>query len=308
MSRPKPRHPGDFYLITRRCHRREFRLTPNPTMNAAIAVLVMAACLATGVEIIAMVWMPNHYHAVVYDPNGRVSDWLARLNGLLARFCNAVHETESHVWDACENKDEPLEGMDAVVAATAYCLANPVAAGLVYDPKAWPGIITQLDDLATDEAQLYRRPDVFFRDDGSVPEWGAVISSCPPGIAPDEFRERVERRLDMLLAAARSAAKASGRGYLGAQKVTERDVFSSPATAETSNPMARSKRYRARANLSQRRKERREQDALFERRYAAALLRLQEQDPDVVFPAGTFKLWRFFGATREPPLEPSAAP
>jgi len=308
MSRAKPRHPGDFYLITRRCHRREYRLTPSPALNAAIAVLVVAACLATGVEIIAMVWMPNHYHAVLYDPEGRVSEWLARVHGLLARFCNAEHETESHVWDASENNDEPLEGMDAIVAATAYCLANPVAAGLVYSPRAWPGIVTQVEELGTGEARLFRRPEAFFREDGPVPEWGAIISSCPPGIAPEEFRARVKARLETLLAKARARVAESGLGFVGIQRVLERDVFDSPATAEAPNPAARSRRYRARANLSKRRQERAERDADFRSRYAEALHELQNQVPDVLFPAGTFKVWRYFGARREPPIQPSAAP
>jgi len=277
-------------------------------LNSAIAVLVCAACLATGVEVIAMVWMSNHYHAVVYDPDGRVSEWLARLNGLLARFCNAAHETESHVWDASEYNDEPLEGMDAVVAATAYCLANPVAAGLVYSPKAWPGIITQLDELGMERPRLYRRPTVFFREDGTVPEWGAVMSSCPPGITPEDFQARVKARLDVLLAEARERVAASGRGYVGVEGILAQDVFATPAKAETPNPAVRSKRHRARANRSKRRLERAERDAQFRSRYASSLYRLQNQDPDVVFPPGTFKVWRYFGARREPPLQAAAAP
>ena len=68
MSKAKERHPGAFYHVARRCDRREFRLRPDQELVAAIAVLVSDACDKTGLQVIAIVWMSDHCHVILYNP------------------------------------------------------------------------------------------------------------------------------------------------------------------------------------------------------------------------------------------------
>lgn len=304
MSRPLERHPGTVYLVTRRCERREFRLRPGAGMNGAIGVVVADACVRTGVEVIAHVWMSNHYHAVVHDPDGRVSEWMAQVHGMLARYCNGVQGGRSHVWDAQGMKDVVLEGAEIIASKVAYVLANPVAAGLVYEPRAWPGVMTRWGDLGRGRGEVFRRPAGFFRADGPVSEWAEVVSVAPPGVEVEEFREMVRGRLEVLLAEARERVAASGRGYLGASGVLRQEVFGSAASEESSG--GRSEPFR-RIVAGERTAELVARQRYFEQAYARALCELQLGRREVMFPAGTYKVWRFFGARREPPLSVRAA-
>jgi putative transposase len=306
MSSPKERLPGAFYHIVRRCHRREMRLSPSADMNGAITVLTHDACEATGLQIIATCWMGNHYHAVVYDPFARLSEWTAHVNGTLSRFCNAIQGARGHMWDAQEDNDQELGDLETVAKTVAYVIANPVAAGLVHSPSAYPGICTTLEMVASDQGPTANRPKGFFRAGGPVSEIGEVAHHCPPGIAPDGFRAMVKAALDPLLAEARRATKASARGFRGAAAVQATDPFETAKRVESKNVGLKSKALRRMLAATPARVRAMVARYLrFRTDYAIARAKLVQGVPNnaVIFPAGTWRLWRYSGARRHaPPL------
>ncbi|MFT7582153.1 MAG: putative transposase [Myxococcota bacterium] len=273
-------------------------------MNGAMTVLTHDACEAAGLQIIATCWMGNHYHAVVYDPFARVSEWTAHVNDTLSRFCNATQRARGHMWDAQEDNDQELGDLETVAKTVAYVIANPVAAGLVHSPSAYPGICTTLDMVASDQGPTANRPKGIFRAGGPVSEIGEVAHHCPPGIAADGFRALVKAALDPLLAEARRAAKVSARGFRGAAAVKATDPFETAKRVETKNVGLKSKSLRRMlAATAARVRAMVARYLRFQADYTIARAKLVEGVPNnaVMFPVGTWRLWRYSGARRHAP-------
>jgi putative transposase len=76
--------PRQFYLITRRCSRREFLLRPDPATNNAFLYCLIDAALRCEVDVLLPCVMSNHYHAVIYDRMGRYPEFIEHLHKLVA--------------------------------------------------------------------------------------------------------------------------------------------------------------------------------------------------------------------------------
>lgn len=300
MTRPREVHPRSLWFVTRRTHRGEFRLRPDDAVTNAIGYIVALACVMYGVEIVTFCAMSNHYHATLYDPLGRIADWECFVNSRLAAYLNARHERGSHVFDASEGNAIEVQG-DAFISKCAYTLANPTKAGLVYSPEAWPGLVVGLRDLRSGRPRVFRRPTEYFDPAGALPEEIALIAKAPPGWEPEAFYARLARELEAALEVHRAALVANAGAWLTAEAVRR----SSPFTMPTDDLRSRAGRSAAprprlvgstpegtRWLLARR--------AAFLERYAVALAGWREGKFDVVFPEGTFRLWRSFGARRGP--------
>ena len=301
MSEAIERPEGGVHFVTRLCELRRFRLVPSEETRGAFHVVLRRATEVTGVRLLGFCAMSDHYHAVVEDPGGRLGDWTSYVNGQLARYFNAVQETPgSHVWDACEENSIELEGLAQIADKVAYTLVNPVRAGLVYAPSAWPGAITRVGDLGTGKGSVVaRRPRGYFREDGPLPKEAALPSHTPAGYTQEEFVRAVARELDEQLAAARAAVGASGRGYLGAERVMQQDPLSSPTTPHPKTQRQGSMpRFLGSSEEQTAAMVARHLD--FRARYQACLVRFRRGERDVVFPPGTFKLHFRYGVEREP--------
>jgi|SRR5688500_16743165 putative transposase len=68
---PRQVPPRQFYLITRRCSRREFLLRPDLATNNAFLYCLINAALRCEIDVVLPCVMSNHYHAVIYDRAGR---------------------------------------------------------------------------------------------------------------------------------------------------------------------------------------------------------------------------------------------
>ena len=301
MCMARARRPGQVWFITRRTHHRQFRFLPTDEMRGAFHVVVDGACRRTGLRVLAFMAMSNHYHAVVEDVEGRISEWESEVNGLLARFANAVQGSESHVWDAQEGRDIALDGLPKIAEKVAYTLVNPTKAGLVAAPSAWPGAMTRLEDIGTGRGRVEQRPTRFFREKGPVAAEAALVSHTPSGCDEATFRAAVKAAYERQLAEARAAVRASGRGYLGVAKVLKQSPFGSPRTRERHNAGEQAVPLRRVAGSTP------EQTASmvarelgFRRDYAVGLGRLKSGERDVVFPAGTNKLHHVYGFERAP--------
>lgn len=63
MSHPRERHQGSILFITRRTEGRAYRLS-GAAMSHAFAVAWAAAAKRTGVKLLCVAVLGNHYHAV----------------------------------------------------------------------------------------------------------------------------------------------------------------------------------------------------------------------------------------------------
>lgn len=308
MSQPRERHPGATYLITRRCERRELRLRPCPETNAAFAVALADGCERHGCELVAVCAMSNHYHMVVHDPAGRVSELLRDLHATVARFCNAAQGAPGTAfWDGRQSDTLELGDADAIVEAVAYCLANPVRAGLVATPDEWPGVRTRVADIGTGHGPIFARPAVFFRADGRVSEAVQLWTEAPPmalaAYGLGGFRLRVQARLDAIVAAEQRSVASKGGTFMGVPAVCAQSAWATPRAADGDSVQVESKPRRTVAartkatllSLVERVKR-------FQALHRRALDAFANGLRHTIFPAGTWLAWRHFGVRRSPSL------
>jgi REP element-mobilizing transposase RayT len=81
--------------------------------------------------------MTTHYHLVVSSADGRLSRALQTLNSVYARAFNEEHGRRGHVFGE-RFRDTLVKDERHLDQACRYVLENPVNAGIVRDPRAWP--------------------------------------------------------------------------------------------------------------------------------------------------------------------------
>jgi len=290
-------------FVTRRTEGRVYRLAGS-AMEAAFAIFWGAAAQRTGVKPACWAVLSDHYHAVVCDPDGKLADFLRDVHSGVARFGNALDEVDQHFWDGQQTFVEELFDADAVIAKMAYVIANPVLHRLVESPAAWRGLLTSIDDIGRERGPRYERPAAFFADDGPMSESVELLSFVPPmceaAYGVEGFRERLRSAVARLVAEARTAARADGRGFVGMKAVRARRRDEAPTT-----PSGRSAGRHATAGKRIASSEREALRALLERLrhfrelHRAAWEAFMAGVRDVVFPAGTWFAWRFYGAMRD---------
>jgi len=309
MTLPQPRVPGTTYFISAVCDRRECRLPPTEETAAGMAIVLVDALERYHMTLTAISVPNNHVHMVVYDPEGRVSEFMRDFKGLVARFGNARDGvTGWGFWDRQQAVCVALGDAQVVVDKVAYTMANPVTSGLVERLEEWPGLHTRLEDLGRWRGPVYKRPALFFREGGATSEIVEVASELPPMVEAafgvDGFQQRVAAAMEELVAAARSRAAESGSGFVGVPRILAQGVWHRPtsptkrAAGEASRALpqvAASSRGRLLAMLA----------ALvdFRRAHRRAWERLR-RGVATLFPTGTYKAWRWYGARRNEAVFP----
>ncbi len=302
--------PGATYLVTRRCLERRFRLRPEQAVTDLLDYLIGYAALQAGVEVICFVALSNHWHALIFDPDARLSVFVERLDSLSARALNVLHSQVGSVWEPGSYSAVKLETPGEIVEKIAYCLANPVKAGLVATPEAWPGLITHVGTLGRGMRPA-KRPGFFFRQDGEerrqgeddqrprgwsdAPLPGAVVweLALPAGFDDaDELQRQVRVALEEKLARIHANRRRDGkRSFLGAKTVLAQPILETPASTE--------KLFRLNPRLAFRDWTRRAQACsgwlAFQFTYRAALADYRDGDHEVVFPFGTYRMRVQFG-------------
>jgi len=87
--------------------------------------------------LVAYTLMTNHYHSVVAIPDARVSRALQQLHTWWSRLHNKLNDRSAHLFRAHPFARE-IESDADLIGTCLYLAANPVEAGLVEDPLAWP--------------------------------------------------------------------------------------------------------------------------------------------------------------------------
>ena len=287
MTAPRAIFPDRTYLLTRRCAQREILLSPS-----AETIQIFAFCLGwlaeeCDIKIHAICVLGNHYHAVVTDPSAQLPVFMQEFNKYTAKCVNASLGRRENLWVVEQPSVVELKTDDDVLNKMVYTLANPVSSLLVQRGDMWPGL--HLGGEAWGHDTVVRRPEVFFRSDGKVPQ-KVTLRMSRPGIHKDLddtalaalLRERVEARE----AEKRSETRREGKRFLGLARV-KREVIGR-------RPTSRSIRGGLRPKLACRDRWRRiealQRIKAFYDAYYQAYKAWREGDRDVVFPAGTYAL------------------
>src|SRR5687767_10471489 len=98
MTAPRQILPGRFYLVSRRCTQRMFLLRPDEKTNEIFQYCLAEAATRFDIGLIAWVTMSNHYHAVLYDPHGRLPAFLEHAHKMIARCMNARWNRWENLW------------------------------------------------------------------------------------------------------------------------------------------------------------------------------------------------------------------
>ena len=244
-----------------------------------------------GIQVHASVWMSNHHHTDVSDPDGNLVPFKQLLHSLIARGRNVRLERFDSFWsgdDACDTR-RPTD--DESLSDLVYTLTNPVSAGLVKWSRLWPGFTTV--GWRFGETRTFRRPGRFFDEKGEMPEEISLTLVRPPifphldddalyGKLMGEMRRReVELQREL---------RQKGRRFMGLAKLARQHWSRAPWSFEerfkVTPKVAASSKWLVLAELQRNRK--------WERQYAAARELWLTGEP-ALFPAGTYWLRRFAG-------------
>jgi REP element-mobilizing transposase RayT len=280
--------PGSTYFITRRCTQRQFWLRPSEETNRIFAYCVAAAAARYEIQVHAICVLSNHWHAAVTDPHSQLPKFLHWVHLYVAKCINVLHGRWENMWSSEETSVVRLERDEDVLDKIVYCLANPVAAGLVAHGEQWPGLRTAPRELAGAEVEV-ARPAVFFREEGPTEKTCVLRIVRPPilpGLSDVKLAERVAELVEAREAGIRDEHGRGKRRFLGIKAVLRQLAFDRPKTKEPRrklSPRVAAKDKQVRIAALQRLKS-------FLKGYREALRAWCQGWRDVEFPPGTYAM------------------
>ena len=229
--RPRPILPGATYLVSRRCTQRQFLLTPVAETTAIFGYCLAVAAKRTGVQVHSVCVMSNHWHAVLTDPEARMPAFLAYLHQYVAKAVNASLGRWENLWATEQPSLVRLLGPEDTLDKTRYLVTNPVVAGLVKRAARWPGLLRYLPR----HSRSFRRPEVFFRTNGPMPEQAELKLTVPPAWGKGGATD-FERRLCELVRAEEDRVERTHVGskhpFLGARRACAQKPTDRPRSRE----------------------------------------------------------------------------
>lgn len=244
MSHPRMSIPGATYLVTRTTVMSLFLLTPSTVVNQIMEYCIAWAAQGRGILIHAVSIESNHFHMVVTDTQGRLSDFMQELNRSAARCLLRYYRDRypdrrlDAVWTHAQSFSSTLlVTPNAVLDKIVYTLTNPVKDGLVRDYRKWPGFNTRPGDWRQG-TRTVRRPDVYFT---KTPEQISYTVCAPSqlGDSVEQAIKTVEQHIRMAHEQAATELAAKGRSVLGVNAVRAMNPLDAPRTprpADKINP------------------------------------------------------------------------
>jgi putative transposase len=284
-------------MITRRCSERRFFMRPDAETTNAFVYCLGVAAQRTSVKVMFFLAMSNHYHAGVIDTDGRLPEFLEYFHKLFAKHQNALRGRWENFWAPEQTSAVELVDANDVLAKLIYTLGNPVKDHLVQASHHWPGASSLAGHLRG-ERFTARRPSHLFRPDGPMPTTVTLELARPPGLEelPQDKLAAVIR--DLLTVAEQSAADERARTgvrVLGRKGVLGQRWFDRPRSSEPRRELS----PRVACRNVWRRVEALGRNRAFVAAYWAARELFLAGVRVVVFPAGTYWLRRFAGASCE---------
>jgi putative transposase len=297
MSIARPIIPGAVLFSTRRTHKRQLLLRPSKEVNEAVIYIVAVLAERHAIRPHALCVMSNYKDDVSTDALGRSPEFDRDCHALIARVVNALHHDDESLWSREPTRRVTcLEAAD-VLEKIAGTMANPVEARMVAHGHSWPGIRLAWPT----RPRTVRRP-AFFRTQalgGTWPEEATLHLHRPPGyehLSDDELAALLRDRIEQREQAARDAARAERRRFVGRRAVLAQARADYPKTTETRSTLRPSVTCKSRGLLVAYLCELAE----WRRRYRDAFERYRNSEPFVLFPYGTWKMRVYYSACCDP--------
>jgi putative transposase len=128
--------PGALYHVTSRGDGREDIYLEEGDRQAWLGILG-AVCEHFRWVCHACCQMTNHYHLLVETLEANLSHGMRQLNGVYTQWFNRTHQRLGHVFQG-RYKAILVEKDSYLLETARYVVLNPVRAGVVDDPGAWP--------------------------------------------------------------------------------------------------------------------------------------------------------------------------
>jgi REP element-mobilizing transposase RayT len=300
MSTAMPVIAGQSWELTRRCTRRQFLLTPDHELTQALLYCFAACAERWNIKIHAIALMLNHYHSNITDLDGNRVEFTRDLHQMMARCVKAFHakhglDVDDAVWDASEQTGRlMLDSSEGRIASIVYCLANPISAGLVRRSHEWPSFLSRPRDMLGRSISL-KRPACL---GGTLPQVMALEFCVPPQHVATAcaFVHDVETHLKGRIRQKRLEMETAGRSFGRREQVLAMKPTDTPKTAKKVSFTQPAFRAVTREAVRQARERLRD----WRKAYREAYERFRDGDHDVVWPPGTWKASRYYGAKVAP--------
>ena len=136
MSRPiRIAFPGAWYHVMNRGRRSE-NIYLDKLDYKAFVELLQETSDAWNIRIAAYCLMPNHYHMLVYTPEGNISRAMRHINGVYTQRFNRRHHLDGQLFRG-RYKSIIVNGDSYLLQLVRYIHRNPIKAGIVDDLKAY---------------------------------------------------------------------------------------------------------------------------------------------------------------------------
>jgi REP-associated tyrosine transposase len=222
VSAPRLVLPGSTVLVTRRTARRHHLFAPDAAMRALYTYVLSVCAAKFGILVHEIELMSTHEHLLLTDPRGVLPDFLRELHRLVALGTKVLRKWEGPVWESEKTSVVRLLTPQAIVEKIAYCMANPVAAGLVNRACDWPGLSTLPEQLGRGVLTADRPTFFFDAHNAQWPETAQLALTLPPSLegqmSLEEFQGQVAAELERQQKEARQEVAKSGRGFLGVDR------------------------------------------------------------------------------------------
>jgi putative transposase len=226
--------PGGTFLITRTTVMSLFLLLPSKVVNNAMEYCMAWAARDKGILIHAICVESSHFHMVVTDPRGLLSDFMQEFDRCTARCILAYYRSifPNTRFDALFSPAESfcdtlLVNAAAVLDKLVYTFVNPVKDGLVRDYRKWPGFHTRPSDWRKG-TRTVKRPDFYFKHTPKTLSYSIVP---PTQLGQTQACiELVERYIRDAQQQAAIDIRADGRSFAGVKAVLRRSPLDSPST------------------------------------------------------------------------------
>ena len=301
MSHPRRSVPGGTYLVTHTTVMSMFLLVPSKVVNQVMEYCIAWAARERGVLLHAISVESNHYHLVVTDLEGRLSEFIQEFQRTSARCLMQYYRAKfpsarlEGLWSgAGPFTDTLLVNAAAILDKLVYTFTNPVKDGLVRDYRQWPGFNTRPSHWRQGPRTI-ERPEFYFKH---TPETLTYELTPPRQLGTDVERviADVEGHIRREQAQIATNMRAQKRTFAGTKAVLRTSPLDSPDTPRPEGKLTPrlaaggdAKSLAAAAAALK----------LFRIAYRRAWKRFKELG-DAVFPGGTLRMHKRFGVECEP--------
>jgi len=135
MKRVRITYPGAFHHVMNRGYDGNAIFTGNKN-KAQFLEFLEGTAKKMKIHLLAYCIMDTHYHLVLENNNGRMSDFLGQINGLYGMYYRMVEGGKGYVFQS-RFKSTLIENDSYLIQSLSYLLLNPVRAGIIHNAEEY---------------------------------------------------------------------------------------------------------------------------------------------------------------------------